>query len=681
MPLKNTGRSTMSEWVPLHVHSHYSLLDGLSKPTKIAERCVKLGYKSCAITDHGTIAGTVQFIKALKDCCKCGHQKGIHDAGKKCRIRGCPCGAFDKAGVKPILGSEFYLCPQDPTVKDKTNRKLSHLVVLAKNLDGWKGLIQATSAANSPDHIWYKKPRLNLEKLAGFAKGNFIAFSGHLGSDLADACFVDPRLAYKTKTYEEAKALVRPDWKEAVLGKARQYVELFGKENFYVEIQLIDHTNLPAAVVVARILRWIAKQLSIPCVATPDAHYPTKEDAPDQRILLCSQFNTTLSYVQRKIELDEDTTLGGFFKSNNYHIPSLEEIEALHEPDEIRNAVEIAEKCEVYDVLCKPILPSFKCPQDMDPNAYLKHLCVKGWKEKIVSNIAKDKIQVYGDRVKRELGVIFEAGLSSYFLVVQDYVNFAKDKGWLVGPGRGSGAGCLVSNLIGITSIDPIEYGLLFERFYNAGRNTKDRVSLPDIDSDFPQEHRDEVITYAAQKYGLDRVAQMITFGRMQGKSAMKDVLHAHEACTFDEMNRISEHIPADSEISDKLEEMRQATGESSIIRWALENNDQNLRKWCYINEKGELDGEYAIRFEQAIRMEGTKRNQGKHPSGIVMAPCPLAEVCPMVYDKSENQVIAGLEMNDLEAIGLVKFDILGVAVLDKIMGVVNILEHGEVTL
>jgi DNA polymerase III subunit alpha len=672
----------MSAWLPLHVHSHYSLLDGLSKPTKIAERCANLNYSSCALTDHGTIAGAVQFVKALKDCCKCGHQKGIHDREKKCRVKDCSCEAFNKCGIKPILGCEFYLCPQDATVKDKTNRKLSHLVVLAKNLAGWNNLIQATSSANHPDHVWYKKPRLSLEKLASFSKGNFLCFSGHMGSDLANVCFADPGLAYKVKSYEEAKALVRPDWKEAVLGKARQYVELFGKENFYIEIQLIDQVNLPAAIVVARILRWAAKQLGIPCVATPDAHYPTKADAPDQRILLCSQFETTLSAVQYKVENDMDVTLGGFFKSNNYHIPSLEEIEALHEPEEVRNAVEIAEKCESYDILGKPILPTFQCPNDMDNNAYLRQLCIKGWNE-IVKPILQDTSlevkQTYADRIRYELDVVFNAGLAGYFLIVQDYVNFAKNKGWLVGPGRGSGAGCLISDLIGITSIDPIPYGLLFERFYNAGRNTKDRISLPDIDCDFPRAYRDEVKDYVKQKYGWNKVSDMITFGRMQGKSAIKDVLRAHQACSFDEMNKISRAIPGEAEISDKLQEMKEATGEASIIQWALENNGEYLREWCFINDNGQLDGEYAPRFAQAIRMEGVKRSQGKHASGIVMSPVPLAEICPMVYDKSANDVVAGFEMNDLEAIGLVKFDILGVAVLDKIMGVQSLLEYGEI--
>jgi DNA polymerase-3 subunit alpha len=668
----------MQEFIPLHVHSMYSLLDGLSKPYKIAERCIKLGYNACAISDHGSVSGCIQFIKACKESCKCGHQKGIHDSGKRCLIKNCTCEAFDKSNIKPILGCEFYLSQQDPAIKERSNRKLSHLVVLAKNLQGWKNLIKATSSANDPDHVWYDKPRLNLEKLADFSKGKFICFSGHMGSDMANVCFAEPSLAYKAKTYEEAKLLVRTDWKEAVLNLAGKYQELFGKGNFYLECQRIDYKNLPASDIVYKIMGWAGKKLGIPCVATPDAHYPTKEDAPDQRVELCAQLKTTLNAVQRKLDTDEDVTLGGFFRSNNYHIPSLTEMMEIHQDDELKSSIEIAEKCEVYDVSGKPILPSFNCPDGLSPDEYMKRLCNSGWKQNIEPLLTNDsKRKTYTERLRYELDVIFNAGLSGYFLVVQDYINYAKQQGWLVGPGRGSSAGCLVSNLIGITSIDPIEYDLMFERFYNAGRNTKDRISYPDIDTDFPQAHRDEVLAYVSRTYGHDKVAQMITFGRMQGKSAIKNIFRVHEACSITEMNELSKLIPADSQISGDLEEMRKATGESSIIRWALENNAEGLRKWCYINKDGELEGEHKFLFEQAIRMEGTKTNKSKHASGVVMAPIPLAEVCPMVYDNKENTVVAGFEMNDLEAIGLIKFDILGVTTLDRISGVINLLDKG----
>lgn len=285
--------------------------------------------------------------------------------------------------------------------------------------------------------------------------------------------------------------------------------------------------------------------------------------------------------------------------------------------------------------------------------------------------------QVYVDRIKNELEVLQGAGLSSYFLIVQDIVNFVKNKKWLAGPGRGSAAGCLVSYLIGITGIDPLKYNLIFERFYSAGRNTKDRVSLPDIDVDVPILKREDVISYIKDKYGHYNVSQMITFNTMKGRGALKDVLRVYGNITFEEMNRITKNIPDEAKISDELQEMKEETGESSIIRWALENNSEELKEWCHIDDNGELQGPLAKRFEQAIRLEGTKTNQSKHAAGIAMSSIPLHEICPMVYDGKNDQSIAGMEMQDLEAIGVIKFDILGIALLDKVMSISDLLHQG----
>jgi len=230
-----------------------------------------------------------------------------------------------------------------------------------------------------------------------------------------------------------------------------------------------------------------------------------------------------------------------------------------------------------------------------------------------------------------------------------------------------SAAGCLISYLVGITQIDPVEYDLLFERFYNAGRNTKDNISLPDIDIDVPTNKRDNVIEYLKNKYGHGHVSQMITFGRLQGRSAIKEVLRIHEACSFAEMNTITKSIPNEAEISDQLAEMDNE--ERSIIRWALINNANDLRDFCYIDENGQLSGDYAEYFEQAIDIEGTFKTQGKHAAGVVISANKLNEVCPMVNQRdSTEEKIAGLEMSDLEALGHVKFDILGITLLDKIM-------------
>jgi DNA polymerase-3 subunit alpha len=240
-----------------------------------------------------------------------------------------------------------------------------------------------------------------------------------------------------------------------------------------------------------------------------------------------------------------------------------------------------------------------------------------------------------------------------------------------------SAAGCLVSYLIGITNIDPIKYGLLFDRFYNAGRNTSNRISMPDIDVDVPINKREQIIQYIKDTYGADKVSQMITFNTIKGRGALKDVLRVYGNISFDEMNNITRHIPDEAKIADELQEMREETGEASIIRWALENNGEDLKEWCHIDENGSLQGPLAKRFEQAIRLEGTKSNQSKHAAGIAISSSPLREMCPMIYDSKNNQLIAGMEMQDLENIGIIKFDILGVAMLDKIMTIGQLLREG----
>ena len=370
--------------------------------------------------------------------------------------------------------------------------------------------------------------------------------------------------------------------------------------------------------------------------------------------------------------------MGCFFKSDNFHILSPEEIALLHTEDEIENTNYVDSLCEDYDILHKPMLPPFSCPNDTNPDEYLRELCRKGWKEKIANNIEKEDQQQYIDRIKYELDILQGADLSSYFLIVGDIVNKVRLEHWLPGPGRGSAAGCLVSYLIGITSIDPIKYNLIFERFYNSGRNTKDRISMPDIDVDVPINKREYIIEYIKSKYGHDKVSQMITFNTMKGRGALKEVLRVYGNITFDEMNRITKYIPDEAKISDELQQMKEDTGEASILRWALENNVDKLKEWCYIDDNNELSGPLAKRFEQAIRLEGTKSNQSKHAAGVVISSQNLGSVCPMVYDSKNKQLIAGMEMQDLEALGIIKFDVLGIAMLDKIMNISEYLKNGE---
>ena len=623
---------SIKKYVPLHCHSMYSLLDGLSKPEQIAQRCKEIGASACALTDHGNIAGAIKFYSAMKN-----------------------------AGIKPILGCELYICEQSPAIKEKENRSLSHFIILAKNYQGWKDLIKIISESNKPEY-YYHKPRLNLDTLGELNSGNLLAITGHLGSTLADAILDEYTL--------------KPNWLELGISHVNKLKQLFNNDVF-LEAQLMDKDNLTIQEDLTNAIRQIGKETNTYVICTPDAHYCRREDAVDQRILLCNNLKTTFPEISRKISNNEDVPLSCFFTSDSYHIPSQEEIASLHTLEEISNTNFVANLIENYDILSNPKLPPFDCPSGYNQDEYLRQLCRNGWREKILDIIPQEKQQPYLDRIKYELEVLQGAGLSSYFLIVQDIVSYVRDSKWLPGPGRGSAAGCLVSYLIGITSIDPIKYNLVFERFYNSGRNTKDHISMPDIDVDIPINKREIIIQYIKDKYGHNKVSQMVTFNTVKGRGALKDVLRVYGNIGFEEMNRITKNIPDEAKIADELQEMKEETGEASIIRWALENNADKLKEWCYIDELGQLQGPLAKRFEQAIRLEGTKSNQSKHAAGIAISANPLDQTCPMVYDNKNNQLIAGMEMQDLESIGIIKFDILGIAYLDKIMTIQDILQEG----
>jgi DNA polymerase-3 subunit alpha len=339
---------------------------------------------------------------------------------------------------------------------------------------------------------------------------------------------------------------------------------------------------------------------------------------------------------------------------------------------ELETAQQIADMCDVYE-LKKPIsLPKFDCPNNMSSAEHLRHLCREGWRDKIDTN--KCDKDTYGDRVRYELSVISEAKLDDYFLITQDYIRWYKENRGLVSTGRGSVAGSLVAYLLGITKIDPIKYGLMFERFYNKGRNTKKKISYPDIDLDFEVEKRDSVIQYIRSKYGESKVSQIATFGRLQGRSALKEVMRVKETLPFDECNNITFHIPDEAQIADELEAMRELGEEVSIIRWALQNKAQELSEWCVLDDNGHLHGELAADFAQAIRLEGTLKSQGKHAAGLVVSQNDLEDTVPMIHDKNSSNLIASLEYEDLESLGLLKLDILGVAVLDKVALCMNLI-------
>jgi DNA polymerase-3 subunit alpha len=405
---------------------------------------------------------------------------------------------------------------------------------------------------------------------------------------------------------------------------------------------------------------------SVDHVNQQSMYYANQSDCELQRILLCSGMRSTSSKMAKKIRNGEDFPEKKFFTEDRFYLPTPDDIVELYTEEQIALSNEIADSCEEFDILSQPMLPKFTCPDSYSEDEYLKQLCRVGWKSllaetgKIDSEEMKEK---YLQRVTKELDIIFDANLSGYFLVVQDIVNHVRTMNWLPGPGRGSAAGCLVSYLVGITEIDPIQYGLIFERFYNAGRNTEDHVSLPDIDVDVPAEQRDEVIQYIKDKYGDGSVSQMLTFNKLQGRAALKEVMRIDGTISYGEMNDVTKYIPNEADISDQL----QAMEEKSIIRWALINEPDHFVKWCKINPDGGLEGSLSKIFEQAINIEGTIKSQGKHAAGVIISSKKLRDVCPMVKDKGGN-LVAGFEMGDLEDQGHVKFDILGIDLLNKVM-------------
>ena len=423
-----------------------------------------------------------------------------------------------------------------------------------------------------------------------------------------------------------------------------------------------DHETYPITKTLRDIIYSIDPERTI-CIPDTSSYYPEKKDAVDHMVLICTKLKTTMKKLDQKISEKKDLDSLRFIRSSNYYIKSSDLLVKEYDNNLYYNLTQIAALIDDIDILSKPKLPAFETPNGSSEDEYLKQLCRDGWRKIIKDRIPKENQDIYKDRVLKELEVINNANLSGYFLIVQDYVNHFRNMGCLVGPARGSGGGSLVCYLTGITLIDPIEYGLLFERFYNEGRNTEDHISLPDIDVYFPPDYRDQVIDYLKNKYGESRVCQMLTFGKLAGRSILKEVLRVNESCGFDQMNLITEKIPNEAAIYDLLEEM----DNPSVIRWALENDKNALIDYCWLDEDGSLKGEYAKIFEQAMRMEGIFKTQGKHAAGVVITSDDLSEVCPMVKSSRSSEQIAGMEMGDLEAIGCVKFDILGVNLLKKI--------------
>lgn len=578
-------------YTSIRTHSHFSLLASSAKAERIAQTCVKLGQKSCVLTDYNNLSGAISFGREL-----------------------------GKVGVKPIYGVRILT----PTMR--------YVSLIAKNLQGWKQLISLVSYANEQKNIISYKPTLTVDEIIEAMKpGNLILTFGGIDSS------------------QENDSVAR-------------LLSSVSHENIFLEIES------PADKMTSHL-----RSLPLRRVAAKPVFYATRKDAIEHRVLLASNEKSTIEKINRERMRGTSTWMDRFFAEDIYNLSSINELKELgFLDDEISNTQIIDEMCESYKITNRPSLPKFDCPNGMDEDAYIRQLCRDGWKQKRLKSWDE---KTYVDRINKELGVISEASLPGYFLIVRDFIQYAKDNGWLIGAARGSGAGSLVAYLLGITCIDPIPFDLIFERFYNAGRNTKDKVSYPDIDVDVPVHKRQLIIDYIRGKYGADRVCHIATFGSLQGKGAIKEVLRVHNVCEAKEIDHITAQIPPEFQIMDALEE----SGEESVLRWTLENEPSNLSDWVFLNDDGTLGGQYAEYFEQAINLEGVYKSRGKHPSGIIISPSSLDAICPMMWDIKSEEKIAGMNMGDLEELGLVKFDVLGLLALDKLMGVRNLLLRGKI--
>jgi DNA polymerase III subunit alpha len=602
-------------WFPTRVTSHYSLLQSTLTPKVLVSTAKSFGYNSVALTDYASVSGAIQFIKACK-----------------------------KEEIKGIIGCEIPVENYGGTI-----------IVLCKNKEAWVKLLKIVSICNKHEGLIFPSESLSI------IDGDFFVIDGYIGSRLFYHMVEDPACIHKAETEEEAVSCLDNTNQDLVIQKINDYVNLFGG-NYFLELNRINGKEFPSSNAVSDYLSQIATDMNFSnLVAGCPINYAKPEDAVDHRLLLSSKMKVTSSNAEKGLLKEDFYKFTKFFKSNLYCFPALQKMEELYGPELLHNVSQIDEQCESYDILSKPLLPTFDCPGGVSQIEYLKQLCREGWKNILIpQGVVKsnEKKIEYRDRVLSELAIIEEADLAGYFLIVADYVNQFRNNGRLIGPGRGTAAGSLVSYLVGITLIDPIPYGLLFSRFYNSARVG----SLPDIDVDFPPDLREEVINYLREKYGHDKVCQMVTFGRLQGRGALKEVLRINESCSFEEMNMITNKIPLESLLSDKLEEMEKP----SVIKWCLENDQDALREYC-VEVDGELSGDYAKQFEQALRIEGIFKSQGKHAAGVVVSSVPLEQFCPMVKPTKGEDPVAGFEMSDLEAAGGVKLDILGVNLLRKI--------------
>ena len=559
----------------LHVHTEYSLLDGASRVKELIRRTKELGMDSVAITDHGVMYGAVRFYKEAK-------AQGIH----------------------PVIGCEVYLAPgmrQERAEVDGT--RYYHLILLAENETGYRNLVELISLANIEGY--YYKPRIDKELLRQYHEG-VIALSACVAGEIPQAIL--------RGNNERAEALIA------------EYVEIFGQDNFFLEIQ--DH-GLPEEKTVNRALRELAKKYDIGLVATNDVHYVHADDSEFHDILLCVQTGRTINDPDRMR-----------FSGPDYYLKSEEEMAALFAdyPEALENTAKIAARCQVDFTFGELQLPFYPLPVHFESDdAYLRALC----EERLSSRYA-DVTDEIRTRLDYELAVIHGMGYASYFLIVWDFIVYARGHGVEVGPGRGSAAGSIVAYLLGITNIDPLRYALLFERFLNP-----ERVSMPDIDIDFDDINRGRVISYVKERYGEDHVAQIATFGTMGAKGAIRDVGRVLEM-SFSEVSAITKLVPAELNIT-----LERALKESSDFR-RLYDEDESVRRV----------------IDLARRIEGLPRNISIHAAGVVIAKEPLASQVPVWV--SEGTLVTEFDKDDVEALGLLKMDFLGLRTLTIIADTVR---------
>ena len=568
----------MSNFVHLHIHSEYSLLDGANRIKDLPIRAKELGMDAIALTDHGSMFGTIDFYKACK-----------------------------ANGIKPIIGCEVYVAPRSRKDKDPNlDARYNHLILLAKNNDGYKNLAKLVSLGYTEG--FYYKPRIDKETLEQYHE-NLICCSACLAGEVNQAILKN--------NMEEAKKV------------ALWFKKLFG-EDYYLEIQ---NNGIKEQVLVNQKLIELSRELDIPLVATNDAHYLKREDAYNHEVLLCIQTGKKMS--------DEDRMK---FETDELYVKSPEEMSDYFKnvPEAIENTVKIAEKCNVEFEFGHTILPNYDVPEEFETHYdYLKKLCDDGIKNRYGENPTKEILE----RAEFEMNVINQMGYVDYFLIVWDYIHYAKTHNIPVGPGRGSGAGSIVAYAIEITDIDPIKYGLIFERFLNP-----ERISMPDFDVDFCYEKRDQVIDYVCRKYGHDHVSQIITFGTMSARMVIRDVGRVLDV-PYAETDKIAKMVPNELHIT---------------IKKAMEQNKE-------LRDLYEQNSDMKKMLDIAMALEGMPRQASTHACGIVITKDPVVDYVPLY--RRDDIISTQYIMTTLEELGLLKMDFLGLRTLTVIQDTIELVK------